>query len=134
MFEMRSLKDKGYMTVEASIVVPVILFIAISLIMMFLYLYERDYLRSEIYQRAYSVPYHNSKSDGGIMEYLNGFSPEDVYMFGNIDNSALSLMGQISFRGSVDYKVKGDFYIKHEVGKVTERLRRWQLYESIAEE
>lgn len=122
------------MTVEASVIVPVILIIVISLIMMFLYLYEREYLRSEIYVKAYSVPYHSSKSDADIVEYLNGFRPQDVYMFGNTGSEAGCFMGQIDFRGIVDYKVKGDFHIKHEVGKVTERLRRWQLYENIAEE
>ena len=97
------------MTVEASVIVPVILIIVISLIMMFLYLYEREYLRSEIYVKAYSVPYHSSKSDADIVEYLNGFRPQDVYMFGNTGSEAGCFMGQIDFRGIVDYKVKGDF-------------------------
>lgn len=134
LFKMRALKEKGFMTVEASVIVPVILFIAVSLIMMFFYLYEREYLRSEIYERAYSVPYYSIRSDAEIMAYLNGLQPQDVYMFGSVDSEAVSFMGQISFRGIVDYKVKDDFYIKREVGKVTERLRRWQLYESLAEE
>ena len=70
------------MTVEASVIVPVILIIAISLIMMFLYLYEREYLRSEIYVKAYSVPYHSSKSDADILyEQIERYMESSGYVF-----------------------------------------------------
>ena len=133
MFKMQPLRSHGYMTVEASVVVPVILLIAMSLIMIFLHLYEREFLRSEMYVQAYSIPYHSTKCDEDIVAYLNTFQTKAEYMFGNHESRADCSRGQMSFKGSLDYKVKDDFEIIHEVGKCTERLRRWQLYEDIAE-
>ena len=122
------------MTVEASVVVPIIIFLVITVILIFMHLYEREYLRSEIYEKTYTIPYHNTKNDSTILSYLESFNSENVYMFGTKDAKAECAGGQITFHGSINIKIRDDFDIKHEVGKCTDRLRRWQLYEVIAEE
>ena len=134
MFKMRTLGNSGFMTLEASVVIPVIIFIAVSIIFMFIHLYERELLRSDMYERAYSVPYENSKTDAGILQHIKGYQPGDKYLFGKASNSASCFWGQIDYSGSIEFKVKDNFNINHEVGKVTERLRRWQLYDDLAEE
>ena len=145
MFQMRSLKDrrskagtneysKGFMTIEASVVVPVILLIAISTVMIFMHLYEREFMRGEFYEMAYSVPYYSSKSDLGIINYLNSVVRDEVYFFGETESSKGSIDQKIMCAGRVDYVVEDAFNVRHEIGKCSDRLRRWQLYDGFTEE
>ncbi len=126
--------SKGFMTIEASVVVPVILFIALSIVMIFMHLYERDFMRGESYEMVYSVPYYSAKSDTGIVSYLKSVVRDNVYFFGETEDSAESINGNIICRGRVNYVVEDVYDVRHEIGKCTDRLRRWQLYDGFTEE
>ena len=99
---------KGYMSIEAAFIIPMLLLIAVTLIYLFMHLYEREYLRGELYQDSCSIP-HDVQDEG-----CSG--------------------GDITISGGIDFKVESAFTVKRETGKCSGRLRRWQLYESITEE
>ena len=126
--------SKGYMTIEASFIIPIILFIAVTLIYLFMHLYEREYLRGELYQDSCSIPHDVQDEDIGAAAYLNGIAPEDVYLYGSVRRDVGCSGGDITISGGIDFKVESAFTVKRETGKCSGRLRRWQLYESITEE
>ena len=126
--------SKGYMTIEASFIIPIILFIAVTLIYLFMHLYEREYLRGELYRNSCSVPYHISKDDGETVQYVNGIAPETESLFGSESRQAECRSGSLTIKGEIDFKVESEFKVQRETWKCTDRLRRWQLYESFTEE
>ena len=125
---------KGYMSIEAAFIIPMLLLIAVTLIYLFMHLYEREYLRGELYQDSCSIPHDVQDEDIGAAAYLNGIAPEDVYLYGSVRRDVGSSGGDITISGGIDFKVESAFTVKRETGKCSGRLRRWQLYESITEE
>ena len=125
---------KGYMSIEAAFIIPMLLLIAVTLIYLFMHLYEREYLRGELYQDSCSIPHDVQDEDIGAAAYLNGIAPEDVYLYGSVRRDVGCSSGDITISGGIDFKVESAFTVKRETGKCSGRLRRWQLYESITEE
>lgn len=125
---------KGYMSIEAAFIIPTILFIAVTLIFLFMHLYEREYLRGEMYQNVCSVPHEIEGEDSEVKAYLNGITPEDASLFGESKYAAECRNKDITVSGGVYFKVESRITVKRETGKCSGRLRRWQLYESITEE
>lgn len=124
---------KGYMTIEASFIVPIILFAAMLMIMGLIITYEKAKLLSTEYKALYSIPIDDIRS-GSVESYLNGKNYGASLIYGDHSVSTsyagkrAKCDGTIELFGTVT--ASGD----HEIDVLSDRLRRWQLYDSLAEE
>ncbi|MCR5213454.1 MAG: hypothetical protein K6E10_03495 [Eubacterium sp.] len=125
-------KNRGYMTVEASLLVPIILFGVFIMIMGMILVYERSCLMATEYERLYSVPLEYIRADI-VEDYL---ASED-YNRGLYYKTACVETAYVSHLAVCDgvLKVRDNIEItgEHEIDVCTDRLRRWQLYDDIAE-
>ena len=62
--------QRGYMTVEASFLMPLVLLIVASMIVALIYVYEKEHVRANIAEAVYSVPFQNKQTEN-VVEYLN---------------------------------------------------------------
>lgn len=132
MFKMRLLKtNKGYMTVEASFIVPLIMTITVVMMLALVFMYEKEYLRAGLYVDIYTIPYDEQESPGG---YLNQSQPEDFCLFGEAGKTALVSGNTIEEIGVVNFKGSEGIHAMRGRDKCADRLRRWQLYDAIKEE
>ena len=124
---------KGYMTIEASVIVPIILFAAMLMIMGLIITYEKAKLLSTEYRALYSIPIDNIRSDS-VEGYLSGKDYGEALIYGehsviiSYAGHRAKCYGTVELFGTVT--ACGD----HEIDVLSDRLRRWQLYDSLAEE
>ncbi len=128
----RESKNKGYMTIEASLIVPVILIGVCIMIMGMILVYERSFLLATEYERLYTIPYEYIRADlvGDYLE-TEDYNRGLYYKTAEVDTYYISHLavcdGVLRVRDSIS--VSG----KHEIDVCSDRLRRWQLYDDIAE-
>ncbi len=130
----RSLKKNnyGYMTIEASVIVPLILIGVFIMIMGMILVYERNCLMAREYERLYSVPLEYLRADL-VEDYLDkeDYNRGLYYKTAQVQTDYVSHLaeceGVLLVRDSI--RVKGS----HELDVRSDRLRRWQLYDDIAE-
>jgi hypothetical protein len=129
---MKANSDKGYMTIEASVIVPVILFATMLMIIGLVLTYEKARLLSIEYKALYTIPLDDIRSDS-VDGYIGGKNYNDGIAYGNVsvDTSyaghRAKCDGTVELYGTVS--ANGD----HEIDVLSDRLRRWQLYDSLAE-
>ena len=124
--------NKGYMTIEASVLVPVILVGAMLMIMGLILTYEKAKLMSTEYKALYSIPVDDIRSDS-VAGYLSGKNYNEGIAYGSTSVNVsyaghrARCDGMVVLNGTVT--ACGD----HEIDVLSDRLRRWQLYDSLAE-
>ena len=128
------MKNKGYMTIEMSLVLPVILIIIFLMMIGLLAAYEKETLRANSYAELYSVPLGIVRKKK-VGEYLNSLERRNVCVFGESDVTS----SYTFYKGTSDGVISdrtGQDHIKtsHEMGVRTSRLRRWQFYDSLADD
>lgn len=129
--------DCGSATVEMCFVMPVILFIIINMIFLFLDSVNDGIIRGNIYTALYSY------DEDGNVEVMQCSLEEDIRktIIGNTYPAinAYSDDGEVGIDVRGDSNVPGELYIYEpedmrysvETGVCTSRLRRWQMYGDI---
>lgn len=125
--------NHGVIVVETSIIMPLILGVIFIAIFGFVYVYNVETARSELYSALYTIPPESIGNTGNdttgsedeIREDLIQCDPQivPIYMDGNI-----------IWACNLDLYDQSVILVKTEYGLCTDRLRRWQLYGDFAEE
>ena len=127
------------MTVEASILLPALLFILAGAILLLLAEGKREALRGEMYTSLYTLPIAE-EMDHSPGEELTERASEITQGKGHLDVEAFTMGDIMTMTGSVRYFVIGKYEGKLSVHTGRERdclesrLRRWQFYGDIAED
>ena len=134
------IKNKGAALIEATIIIPIILFIIINCIFLFLDCINDSIIVGEGYCSIYSfseyVPIDDIKNsfDKSVKDVLVGtgteISADTSTSLGKLD---LKIKGNKSANNIYKYKLE-DVKLSMEYDKCTGRLRRWQMYGDIFSE
>ncbi|MBQ6229547.1 MAG: hypothetical protein IJJ74_00315 [Eubacterium sp.] len=129
----RNKNNSGVISIEASVVMFITMVMIVFCIFGMMYVMNCETIRAFMYEKIYTAPLIKSK------EYLSKSAKS-----GDIDDfllwcedygmDAITGTDNISMIGHID--MKGTTYIgcSTEFGLCTDRLRRWQLYDDIAED
>ena len=125
--------NKGFMTIEASVVVPVVLFGVFTCIFGLIHAYERGYTMTGEYEALYEIPFNDVRNETSA-----GFLSGREYDKGIINGSLSVSCGYAGDKATCDgdlelfgnTKIKGE----REIDVCVDRLRRWQLYDDIVQE
>jgi hypothetical protein len=132
MSKMQLRKNKGWMVVEASVIMPLIIGVVFIVIYGFVYILNREAARSEMYSAIYSI----SITDMDAKEYSFSDSREQLgsqMLWCEPRSAAFGLDGTITYITYMDMKGTTTVTAQTETGLCTQRLRRWQLYGNLAE-
>lgn len=132
MSKMRAIKDKGFLTVEITIIMPLILIVIFLVIWLFLFLLEKEKLRCDEYREIYSIPWEIVR-EKKEEEYIRDVDFNQGHPYGRIsvDNNLSDT--KFSIKGKVTVKYEDESTVSRDVGLVSDRLRRWQFYGNIAD-
>ena len=124
--------DYGYMTIEASLVIPIILIAVFIMLLGLIYAYERAYIQSVEYERLYSVPLVYIRADD-VETYLDEGNYDAGIVYGELRMDTEYVSHLAVCEGELD--IRGSSYItgRRELDCCSDRLRRWQVYDDIAE-
>ncbi|MBQ1327894.1 MAG: pilus assembly protein [Eubacterium sp.] len=129
--KMWAIKNKGFLTVEMTIIMPLILMVIFLVIWLFLFLFEKEKLRCDEYREIYSVPWEILR-EKKEEEFINSVDFSEGHLYGSVD--VKNDMSNDTFRieGRVAVKYESDCTVIRDVGLVSDRLRRWQFYGNLA--
>lgn len=119
------------MTVEATLIVPIILLLLAGIILLFVTIGRREVLRSEMYQALYTLRMEEEK-DGNpaaaLKERLKYILADAKKSRGQVvcDDDTLGLEGEVEYHGSFPVKTE------RERDVCSDRLRRWSFYGNLA--
>ncbi len=132
MSKMQLRKNKGWMVVEASVIMPLIIGVVFIVIYGFVYILNREAARSEMYSAIYSI----AITDVDAKEYSFLDSREQLesqMLWCEPQSTAFCLDGTITYITYMDMKGTTTVTTQTETGLCSQRLRRWQLYGNLAE-
>ena len=128
------MKNKGYMTIEMSLALPVIMIIIFLMLIGLLAAYEKETLRANSYAELYSIPLQIVRTKK-VSEYLNSLERRNVCVFGESDVTSSYTFHKATSDGVVSDRTGQDHInTSHEIGVRTSRLRRWQFYDSLTDD
>ena len=130
--------DRGMLTVEASIIIPIILFISAGVILLFIAQGRREVLRGEMIMALYTIPVEKELDEDPKNEVivraegiLEGTSTAELEPASS--GKHLRLEGSIQFAGIGSYEGTLPAVAEREKDLCSKRLRRWQFYGDLAE-
>ncbi len=136
--------DRGMMTLEATVIVPIILMIIMAAILLFLTIGRREALRGEMYVDLYTLEIADEK-DGSPADTLSGKADRLTSGSAAVTASSRVIGDELIMTGTVRYldgKVPAAVArFRQEMPVITmrerdlcsERLRRWQFYGNLTE-
>ena len=124
--------NKGYMTIEASIIVPVILLAIMMIIVCLIFVYERSVASSSEFEALYTIPIKNIRNDN-VTDYLSGRNYDEGLAYGSCDVDASYSWHMAKCDGTLHLYSDSEICGRREIDQCVERLRRWQLYGDIAD-
>ncbi|SEP57322.1 hypothetical protein SAMN02910369_00230 [Lachnospiraceae bacterium NE2001] len=119
--------SKGYMTIEASVIIPVVIIGIFVCLFGLILIYERASVSAAEYRALYTIPL-NSIRNKEVQAYLEAQDYTGTVVLGSasVESSAsgskASCEGQVCLFGSSS--VSGS----REIDVRVDRLRRWQFY------
>lgn len=137
-FEVKENLNRGSATLEMTLVIPLVLWIIVNVIFIFIDSINDSVIRSEVYTSLYSynVDVSNEEEEGKLLlninEHLIGVYTIDELELSSDDGVVSVAMdsGGVSGGEIHEYKIK-DMEFSTEFDLCTSRLRRWQLYGDI---
>ena len=131
--------NSGMHTIEASLLIPVILFLVAGVILLTVSQGRRETLRGELYQALYTIP---------VAAELDASPQDELRSRADFIQSGASRAGaedassgdQLALNGSVPYSGVGSYsgilpvHVERERDLCSNRLRRWQFYGNLTEE
>ncbi|MBE5946796.1 MAG: hypothetical protein E7259_07645 [Lachnospiraceae bacterium] len=137
-FEVNKNINRGSATLEMTLIIPLVLWIVVNVIFIFIDSINDSVIRSEVYTSLYSynVDVSNEEEEGKLLlninEHLIGVYTVDELELSS-DAGVVSVAidsGNISGGEVHEYKIN-DMEFSTEFDLCTSRLRRWQLYGDI---
>ena len=128
--EIMILNNKGYMTIEASFIIPLILMGIFMSLFGLILVYEKGVIYSSQYAAIYSVPINNIRNDS-IEAYLDSKDYSKGVLFGTLTVDTYYSSHKAGCNGQLNLYGVSQINSIHEVDARTERLRRWQFYDDI---
>lgn len=125
--------NKGYMTIEASIIVPTILIAIMTIIVCLIFVYERSVVASSEYEALYTIPVKNIRDDS-VTAYLSGRNYEEGLAYGNCSINTEYSWHMAKCEGVLHIYSDSEIDGRREIDQCVERLRRWQLYDDLADQ
>ncbi len=125
-------KNAGFMTIEASVIIPVILLAVMVVLSGLIIIYEQGTLYAEETEALYTIPL-GSIRDENVEEHLGNISYGEGLEFGSIDVSAGYCRHKAKCEGKIEYMDSFEISSTRELDVLVDRLRRWQLYDDISE-
>ena len=111
--------DRGMMTVEATVIIPIILFLVAGAILLYLTIGKRESVRGEYYMTLYSISPEAEREE----------TKDQLELSGSVKYPDRERSGRFAvFQGSFPV------HTEREKDKCASRLRRWQFYGDITEE
>ena len=123
--------NKGFMTIEASVIVPTVLICVFIVILGFIFVYERAYVLSEEYETIYTIPLKNVR-ENTVAEHLNSKDYTGPIIYGSIIAEGEYGKHMAGYDGSISIMGVRKITSKREIDVCVDRLRRWQLYDDLA--
>ena len=125
--------DKGYMTIEASIILPTILMAIMMIIVCLIFVYERSVVASSEYEALYTIPLKNIRDDS-VVSYLGGRDYQEGLAYGSCSVDTDYSRHMAKCEGILYLYTDSEIDSRREIDVCVERLRRWQLYGDIADQ
>ena len=137
-------KNRGFMTVEVTVIIPILLLIITAVILLYLTIGKREVLRGEMYQSLYTLGVAQEK-DGSPADALQAKASRLDRGASGTRASATVIGDQLVMTGSVRFleqkvpmkmsRFRKDLSVVagRERDQCSERLRRWQFYGDITE-
>jgi hypothetical protein len=113
----RDMRDRGYMTLEASFLVPIILLLLAGAILLFLTVGKKEIRRGAMYQSLYQI----------TMEEEQGGAPLK-------QEEAIPYINRLADMGKGFFQTVFHVTVERAPDVCGNRLRRWQFYGDITEE
>lgn len=132
MRKMQSVNGKGFAVVEMTMILPLIFLAVFMIIWIFIFVLEKEKLRTDAYVELYQVPWVivEEEREG---DYLNSINLNKGHPFGKVKK-------QVSFDGTnrvilsnIELKLSSYTLEKCETDLVADRLRGWQFYGNFTE-
>ena len=127
------MNNRGYMTIEASVIIPVVLFGIFATILGLMLAYERGHIKASENERLYTVPLEYIRNEN-VEEYLNAADYEKGIVCGSAAVSCGYSGHKATAEGVLRVIDENEVNSGREIGVCTDRLRRWQLYDDTFEE
>lgn len=125
--------DSGVISIEASVVMFLVMIMIFLCMYGMMYVMNCETIRSYMYEKIYTAPLietsqyitdsTNENGLGDVLMWCDNYS-----LTGMVGSDSITMFGQLSMSGS------SGFGCSTEYGVCTGRLRRWQMYDDIAEE
>ncbi|MBO4863700.1 MAG: hypothetical protein J5517_05015 [Eubacterium sp.] len=126
------MNNKGYMSIEASFVIPILLLGILVVLAGLIIMFEKSVISVEEVESIYSIPLENIRDDR-VKDYLCSKSPGERIEYGQVETSSDYVLHKASYDGTLDYFKSFGISFKREIDVCTDRMRRWQLYDDIGE-
>ncbi len=119
--------SKGYMTIEASFIIPVVIIGVFVCLLGLILVYERGYILSKETRALYTIPLvdiRNKEVEG----YLNSQDYTGAVVLGSAEVEGSASSSKASCDGSIHLFGSSDIDSSREIDVRVDRLRRWQFY------
>ena len=129
----------GMMTVEASVIIPIIIFITAAVVLLFVAQGRREVLRCEMVKALYTIPVEK-ELDGDPKDEVAARAERIISGASSAGLSSASSGKHLRLEGSVQYNGVGSYdgtlpaAAEREKDLCSKRLRRWQFYGDLAED
>ena len=131
--KIKKIRNKGYMSIEASLIVSFILLTTFLMILGLLFTYERGHVFSKECERLYTIPIKNIR-DKTVADYLNSEDYSKGIVYGELSSMGSYSSHKAKVSSSLIVREEKKISCKREIDQCSNRLRRWQLYDDIAED
>ena len=125
-------KDKGYMSIEASVIIPMVLVAVYVIITGLIIIFEMAVLYKDEVTSIYQIPLSDIRNDN-VAGYLNGKNYGAVLEYGEASGAGNYMNHKAEISGELKYIRSFSVCSKKEMDVCVDRLRRWQLYDDIKE-
>ena len=125
--------NSGVISVEASVVMFMVMVIVCLCIYGMMYVLNCETIRSYMYEKIYTAPLIETSqyiSEGARNNGLGDLLMwcDDYSLTGMAGSDSITMIGRINMHGETGLGCSTEF------GVCTDRLRRWQMYDDIAED
>lgn len=131
--------NAGALSVEASLLLPLIILMIFSMIVGLIFTYEKEHLRAGMVTAVYTVPWQNVRQDT-VAEYLNAqdFTGGNIYGEtageGSCEEKTASVSGRIGMKMIPGDAAETQIHVERDIPVPSEKLRRWKILDDFAEE
>lgn len=124
--------NKGYMIIEASVVIPIVLIAIFVTLAGLIICFEKSVIKVEEVETLYQIPLGNIRDDT-VYNYLAAKTYGENIEYGSVNASGNYSRHKAAISGKLSYIKLFGVSSEREIDLRVDRLRRWQLYDDISE-